>query len=81
MRRFEQTYEIPARTITIEKVNPKDFAFIKEVCIDHRTAELLVEKGKPVYRKQIDVNGIIKQLFFVKVSSSHYFEFLENNII
>ena len=81
MKRFEQTYEIPARTITVEKVRPNDFAFIKEVIIDSRTAEILVEKGKPVYVKKIEINGNFKQMFFVKVSSSQYLEFLENNII
>ena len=81
MKRFEQTYEIPSRTITVEKVLPNDFAFIKEVMIDSRTAEILVEKGKPVYTKRIETNGIVRQLFFVKVSSKHYIEFFENNII
>lgn len=78
----KRTFEIPSRKVTIERVTEKDFNYIKEVLVDYNTAKLLVEKGKPVYRKEIEVaNGTIKQLFFVKLSSTHYMEFLEINVL
>lgn len=76
----KRTFEIPSRKVTIERVPTNGFDYIQEVFVDYNTARLLVEKGKPVYRKEIETsNGTIKQLFFVKVSSRHYMEFLEIN--
>lgn len=81
MKHFIQTNEIPAKKVTIEKATSNDFNHIKEVAVDYFTAQLLVEKGKPVYTKKVEINGTIKTLFCVKVSSRHYMEFLESAII
>ena len=73
MKQFIQKSEIPSRKVTIENATEKDFNYIKEVIVDYHTAQLLVEKQKPVYTKTVETaNGVIRTLFVVKVSSRHY---------
>jgi hypothetical protein len=81
MKQFLQTYEIPAKKVEVTKAHANDFNHIKEVGVDYFTAQLLVEKGKPVYTKKVEINGTMKTLFVVKVSSRHYMEFLESAIL
>lgn len=81
MAKYKETFEIPARTVEIHRIDSDYFNHIKEVGIDYNTAQTLAAKGKPVYVKNIEINGMKKSFFFVKVSNKHYIEFLENNII
>jgi len=82
MKIEKQTYEIPSRKVEVTKAHKNDFNHIKEVVVDYFTAQLLLEKDKPVYTKRIETeNGVVKTLFFVKVSSRHYMEFLESTIL
>ena len=79
MKQFIQKSEIPSRKVTIEAATEKDFNYIKEVVVDYHTAQILVEKQKPVYTKTVETaNGVIRTLFVVKVSSKHYMDFLES---
>lgn len=81
MAKIKETFEIPARTVEIRKIDSDYFNHIKEVGIDYNTAQALAAKGKPVYVKNIEINGMTKSFFFVKISNKHYMEFIENNII
>lgn len=77
-----KTFEILSRKVEVTKAIETDFNYIEEVLVDYNTAKMLVAKGKPVYRKVIKIaNGTTKQLFFVKLSSAHYMEFLEINAL
>lgn len=77
----KQVCEIPARKVETARATEKDFNYIKEVVVDYHTAQLLLEKDKPVYTKTITTANGIKSLFVVKVSSKHYLEFLENSVL
>lgn len=75
-------FEIPSRKVEVARAHKNDFNYIKEVVVDYYTAQLLLEKDKPVYTKKVETeNGVVKTLFFVKVSSRHYMEFLESTIL
>lgn len=73
--------EIPGKTVITKVAEASDFKRIKEVRIDDATAELLIAKGRKVYIKQTDINGIIHQIYFVKISNSNFIEFLEANTL